>query len=1487
MSSDKNPDQNPESLSPNTETSRKPQPVTLDLLPTEILLQISGEPGKDEDTISADEFKGLCLLSPPPSKVYLQLYYIGDNCGPFRQALRSANVKAMDRCAQFGAVPDTTWELPESDGCQCISECRHPHHRPIDELLEIVYLGKVPIEKGINALEWLLGRRFDMKEQKDQAWYEANSHCDHFPEFLITMLSKSPDRAYTEGICQMIKLVQSYGYSLPFAMNLDTYWPLDERDRLSPGLVRKPLDDALRSHCPPYFIEVIMQDYIRHRVDFSSIHAVPPVFMESWAGKHKFYRGEASDILEQKIKILAKYGILNKIEEEMLGSIVEALRSMTTPTKTSSITGVTDWDAQCCWDTLVKALRPFTIDWDVYTVDIWTSGEGDMNTWGDAHRYHRFMIDRLCSTVPGEARGLRRQMMGGGWIASEHAWFAAKIAYRLVSCMNCLRLSVMDTPNSNNCHTAIVAPLPEDYETARALLDEPEPEYYLKNSGATCSVGKIALHNVVLVGKAADMTNVSVFVKDTVDDLLEAFSSIRAGFLIGVDGTAPEESLAKPGDIVVAFPQGFQPGQIQFDVSETIASNRISTTFEMSHPSSCVKSVINTIQSPMGRQHWDQYLQHQSSRTALASAENQQPPERNTDKANKVLRGKVASSTRLLSDRDLANKVGCDSKIICFERAGASIKSRFPILTVCGILSSTSSCSPKLNESALRQVKMATVIYTMFVSHRISTVHLEDEHAFTHRFQYEQFDLESAGFRLVLLEKGVQSQLRCQLWQAYLDDNDIIPYEALSYSWGSQSTPREILADGKTLLITESLYEALWHLRKPHEDRMLWVDALCIDQNNIKERGHQVKRMAEIYGKADKVIIWLGYLSGNAAKLRYAITLFEDRVRKLPGIARKWPREDPRWKSQWEQVEEELGLPCKDELVDGFQSFMGKPWFSRVWILQEVANAKRTIVGCNLGEVPGWIFAIMPHAMNFKVTEQCQSVLDIMPHPSTPSKSRKETQNLTKEEHVLMKDLYAYIVGGEWPVHSSPASDIQDLQQKLPDISREKLQEMLESSFPTDLLEHFLCRQGLISAINDDYLLKVMHHGSSVMQTLLNKSTPLPGISFYVASECFKRFPDVFEDLLQRPDCTFHDMPSLVAEVIKHRPQFFNRLVEPYSNPEQLMHGALLEAIPRGLPTCQALLDKYDSPIKISKKMLERAVYVHRDIVQFLLEEARSPIEILENIFLQATPRGFHLIDESRKPIEITPELIRKSIIAGSFALQVALLTMESTIELEEDLFIISIKNGLRTLERVLARSTKPFNITKKVYGHAIEAGIKILSYLFPESHCKPKMTESYIASKITEICESSNIPFGWEILIFHSGKLQITDKLMLLAKEDTRGVILPIMSDIRSEEEDISDEVAISAIKRGPEAFMALLNKEGTNFRVTERIREVAIEHSYAFEALGLTRHSEVFTKSLNLDQCVLPGQHPRRSAHVNEAQFSESTKEVQPPKSANRVAK
>ncbi|SCO80526.1 related to heterokaryon incompatibility protein [Fusarium oxysporum] len=1228
------------------------------------------------------------------------------------------------------------------------------------------------------------------------------------------------------------------------------------------------------------------------------------------------YRGEAADVFGQKIKVLIKYQVLNQLEENMLRGIAESMRSMTIPTKASNIGVVDDRDSQGCWETLYRAILPFKSIKQHWILDIWDLINPNtvfsirrachcfnIDPNGNVYKmYHDYQMqnDQIRPTLkrPWGSKGVVKRE-DGKWVDREWS--------RLFDTDDDTGLQMMGRVGRSfsrlaswaegcsyaDVEKALLAPLPEDYETAKALLDEPEPEYHLISSGAVCSLGKAGFHNVVLVGKAEDMTNVCVFVKDTVDDLLEAFPSVRAGFLIGVDATAPEESLAKPGDIVVAFPQGFQPGQVQFDVKETIVSNHISTTFEMSDPPSSVKSVINDMQSPKGRQDWGQYLQHQSSRAELASIEDHQPLERNIDKANKVLRGKVASSARLLSDRGLANRVGCDSKIMCFERAGASIKSRFPILTICGILGSTSSCSPKLNESALRQIKMATVIYTMFVSHRISTAQLEDEHAFTDRFQYEPFDLESAGFRLVLLEKGVQSQLRCQLWQAYL--NDIIPYESLSYSWGSQSTPHEIIVDEKILSITESLHEALWHLRKPDEDRMLWVDALCIDQTNIKERGHQVNRMGEIYKKADKVVVWLGYLSGNATKLKSAITMLEAQVAELPGIHRKWPREDPRWKSQWKQVEASLVPSCHTGLVDGLQSFMEKPWFSRVWILQEVANAKRAVVTCNLGDIPGWIFALLPSAMDVEVSKQCQAVLDIMPHSTTSPTSRNQNRNLcgllykfrgcqatdprdrvyallgmatdmqesgirtdyAKEEQMVMQELYAYIVGEQWPAVNSPASSIQELQRKLPDISRDRLQQKLESTRRTDLLEQCLLRQGLVTKIGHQHLFYVMQHGSAFTNLFLDKSESPFQVSSDVGLQCLQRFPDVFEILLQRSDFVISHMPNFVAQAIEYRPQILERLIASSSNPEKLRVEAILHAIQRGLPTCRAFLDNCESPVKISQEMVKKAMFCHRDVLQYLLEEAQYPIDIFENLSLEATLQGFHIIDEYRNPIVITKELISEGIVAGSDLLQLYLVTMEPPIELEEDLFIKAIDNGLGTLECMLRSCTKPFNITKRVYGQGVKAGIETLSYLFPESATRFEITESstaYAVEALSEVGWCRSLP-RFEKLVrgiarqpnaqrapadYGKEKLQITDKIISLAGATKTGEMLK-----QEAEQDVPEDTAIRAIEDGPEAFTTLLNKRGTNFRVTQRIREVASGYMYAFEVLRVKRQSEVFPDS------------------------------------------
>ncbi|KAH6721501.1 heterokaryon incompatibility protein-domain-containing protein, partial [Leptodontidium sp. MPI-SDFR-AT-0119] len=96
--------------------------------------------------------------------------------------------------------------------------------------------------------------------------------------------------------------------------------------------------------------------------------------------------------------------------------------------------------------------------------------------------------------------------------------------------------------------------------------------------------------------------------------------------------------------------------------------------------------------------------------------------------------------------------------------------------------------------------------------------------------------------RLVILEpvRG-EDPVRCRLIHVSLDDNP--QYESLSYAWGDSSVTTPIYIDGKAIPVTENLESALVNLRDESlenpKDRVLWVDAICINQMHIPERNDQ------------------------------------------------------------------------------------------------------------------------------------------------------------------------------------------------------------------------------------------------------------------------------------------------------------------------------------------------------------------------------------------------------------------------------------------------------------------------------------------------------------------------------------------------------------------------------------------------------------------------------------------------------------------------
>jgi hypothetical protein len=133
-----------------------------------------------------------------------------------------------------------------------------------------------------------------------------------------------------------------------------------------------------------------------------------------------------------------------------------------------------------------------------------------------------------------------------------------------------------------------------------------------------------------------------------------------------------------------------------------------------------------------------------------------------------------------------------------------------------------------------------------------------------HIFQssaYTSLVLLDEQIRLVRLQPRVLSaDIEIEFLRADLASTPL--YEALSYEWGPTSDSKcAVWSDGKCLLVRENLWFALRSLRLESQPRTLWIDALCINQDDISERNHQVQQMGKIYEQSTRVIVWIGHLS--------------------------------------------------------------------------------------------------------------------------------------------------------------------------------------------------------------------------------------------------------------------------------------------------------------------------------------------------------------------------------------------------------------------------------------------------------------------------------------------------------------------------------------------------------------------------------------------------------------------------------------------------
>jgi ankyrin repeat protein len=175
------------------------------------------------------------------------------------------------------------------------------------------------------------------------------------------------------------------------------------------------------------------------------------------------------------------------------------------------------------------------------------------------------------------------------------------------------------------------------------------------------------------------------------------------------------------------------------------------------------------------------------------------------------------------------------------------------------------------------------------------------------------------------------------------------------------------------MTVTKSVYLALRDLRYQEKDRVLWIDALCINQNNDEERGQQVQQMGSIYGKAKRVIIWLGEATYDTDyALHYMGQLEKQGIEHAA---------DDQKANIWSAVVRCLTADQKELVVEGFQSLLRRNWFKRVWIIQETANARVAEIVCGSKSVSASTFVLMPSLLEITPDPHCQPILDIMPGP--------------------------------------------------------------------------------------------------------------------------------------------------------------------------------------------------------------------------------------------------------------------------------------------------------------------------------------------------------------------------------------------------------------------------------------------------------------------------------------------------------------------------
>ena len=275
---------------------------------------------------------------------------------------------------------------------------------------------------------------------------------------------------------------------------------------------------------------------------------------------------------------------------------------------------------------------------------------------------------------------------------------------------------------------------------------------------------------------------------------------------------------------------------------------------------------------------------------------------------------------------------------------------------------------------------------------------------------YDAFPLEHDEIRLLGIASGAPSlpvtcfMKRQRLSEPLGDDLGGFGYRALSYTWGSPDFTESIRVCGVQTHNTKNLHAALKQLRLPHQFCYVWIDQICINQNDASEKSRQIRIMKDIYSSAAEVVVWLGPADRSTERaLNFAYffldTVFQankpdqmatdhhlkdgvgdliraekcvmfreskhpqmSRLRSRPFAGlRNWSTGSVGYSTTRRLTgrEPSYWLPTRDHQDwKALREFLSCAWFSRVWVIQEAAMASKLTVFCGKHRLE-WSFLVL------------------------------------------------------------------------------------------------------------------------------------------------------------------------------------------------------------------------------------------------------------------------------------------------------------------------------------------------------------------------------------------------------------------------------------------------------------------------------------------------------------------------------------------------